>query len=67
MTPQEIAKLVEQKLGPGSSVAVVHETAASFELRIQKGGRTYVRSVVGESPQTFDSSVVERIAASVPR
>jgi hypothetical protein len=67
MKPQEIAELVEEKLGPGSSVAVAHETATSFELRIQKGGRTYLRSLVGESPETFDPSVVERIVASVPR
>jgi hypothetical protein len=66
MTAQEIAKLIEEKLGAGSTVAVLRETATSLELRIEKAGRTYLRSVVGESPETLDFSVAKRIAASVP-
>jgi hypothetical protein len=67
MRPHEIAKFIEEKLGPGSTVKVQRETATSFELRIEKAGQTYLRSVVAESPEALDSSLAERIAASVTR
>jgi hypothetical protein len=33
------------------------ETPIYFELRIEKAGRTYLRSVVVESPETLDISL----------
>lgn len=67
MQASELARLIQEKLGPDSAVIVTRETGASVELRIERAGRVHFRSTVGESPADFTASLAERIAASIPR
>lgn len=67
MQLNRIATLIEEKLGPGSIVAVTRETETSVDLRIEWDGRTYFRTAVGEANTLFSAALADQIAASIPR